>query len=342
MIWRLSRLAATLMLFMFAVATLFFSKVHMASAADSRPFRIYMITWRGLTDVERGFQNYMTEKNIKVEYIMRDASKDQTKLPGFVEEIRRIKPDLIYTWGTPVTLGIAGSLKDRDNGKFINNIPVVFTLVADPVGVNLVPDLSSSSRNITGVYHMASAESVISGIKSYHNFSKLGMLYNSKEKNSVAYVNGVRKLEEKMGFKLIEQKYKVGADGNPTSEGVLDLLRNLKQSGAEWLLIGPDTYSATISEILGTAMREINIPAFVTTESAISWPTVIVAGLFCKYYSIGQFTAYKAEQILVNKRHASTIPVETLKRFSYSIRMDVARQLKLYPPVSMFNYAEIL
>jgi hypothetical protein len=34
--------------------------------------------------------------------------------------------------------------------------------------------------------------------------------------------------------------------------------------------------------------------------------------------------------------------VETLTRFSLQVRMDVAEQLKLPPPLPMFNYAELI
>jgi len=70
--------------------------------------------------------------------------------------------------------------------------------------------------------------------------------------------------------------------------------------------------------------------------------TGALTGLVSRYHSIGQFTAYKAEQILVNKVPPNKIPVETLTRFSLQVRMDVAEQLKLPPPLPMFNYAELI
>lgn len=341
MIGRFISRAAVFMLSLFAFAVMFlFGAVQEATAA-ARPFRIYMITWREMTDVERGFQNYMAEKNIPVEYIMRHANKDPSKLAGFVEEIRRLKPDLVFTWGTTVTLGVVGRYDDKNKAKYIRDIPVVFGLVADPVGVKIVPDLASSKSNVTGVYHMASAEAIITGINSYRRFSKLGMLYNGLEMNSVAYAGDIRKLSTKMGFKLFERKFRIGADGKPSPEGVIDLLRDLKRSGAEWLLLGPDSYSTSIGDILGPALREVGLPVFATTEGNM-FPSGVLAGLISKYYSVGQFSAYKAEQILVQKQPAAAVPVETLKRFSYIIRMEVAKELKFYPPVSMFNYAEIL
>jgi putative ABC transport system substrate-binding protein len=85
---------------------------------------------------------------------------------------------------------------------------------------------------------------------------------------------------------------------------------------------------------------ENNLPTFASTEGLME--TGALMGLVARYHSIGQFTAYKAEQILVQKRKPDTIPVETLTRFSLQVRMDVAEQLKLPPPLPMFNYAELI
>ncbi len=71
-------------------------------------------------------------------------------------------------------------------------------------------------------------------------------------------------------------------------------------------------------------------------------PANIVAGLVSKYYEVGQFTAYKAEQILWGKRAPQSIPIETLKRFSFIVRLAVAKQIKVLPPLALFNYAEFI
>ena len=65
-----------------------------------------------------------------------------------------------------------------------------------------------------------------------------------------------------------------------------------------------------------------------------------LVGLVCRYYNIGAFTAFKAEQILAQGRPASSIPVETLNRFSLIVRFQTAQSLRFYPPMSMVRYAE--
>ena len=82
--------------------------------AAGRTLRIYAITFRGMTDVEKGFQDYFAARRIAVQITFRDLNRDNTRMPGFLEEIRRTKPDLVYTWGTSVTLGVVGTYDAYD------------------------------------------------------------------------------------------------------------------------------------------------------------------------------------------------------------------------------------
>jgi putative ABC transport system substrate-binding protein len=109
----------------------------------------------------------------------------------------------------------------------------------------------------------------------------------------------------------------------------------------DWLYLPPDSYLNTQTRnLIIPAAMESNLPTFASTEGLME--TGALMGLVARYHSIGQFTAYKAEQILVQKRRPETIPIETLTRFSLQVRMDVAEQLKLPPPLPMFNYAELI
>ncbi|MGR3781698.1 MAG: hypothetical protein ACU0DT_10610, partial [Albimonas sp.] len=49
--------------------------------AQSRPFRIYRVTYRGRTEVEDGFDDYLAANGIAAEFIERDADRDPGKLP---------------------------------------------------------------------------------------------------------------------------------------------------------------------------------------------------------------------------------------------------------------------
>jgi putative tryptophan/tyrosine transport system substrate-binding protein len=342
---RLSLNTLLLTLGMLALAALLMlpSPVNGQSTAGTqkKPFRIYSVTFRGKTEVERGFKDYFASRRIPVEIIERDIARDNTKLPGLLEEIKRLKPDLIYTWGTSVTLGIVGNIDNAKDGAFINDIPVVFTLVAAPVSAKITPNLVSSERNVTGVYHVAPTETQMRAMASYRPFKTLGVLYTASERNSVVTVEELRSIAKRMNFTLVERKFAMDGAQKPTPEGAADLVREMKQNKVDWLYLPPDSFLGTQAKsiIIPTA-TEIGLPTFASTEQLME--AGALAGLVCKYYNIGQFTAYKAEQILLGKKTPRQIPIETLTRFSFQVQMGEAAKLKLYPPLSMFNYAEFI
>ena len=309
--------------------------------SSTNPYRIYAITFRGMTDVEKGFQDYFKERKISVEITFRDLARDSTRMPGFLDEIRRTKPDLIYTWGTSVTLGVVGSYDKVDTAKHITNIPVLFTLVAAPVLAKISRDLKSSGRNVTGVYHVAPTEAQLRAMSNYRPFKSVGILYTPTEQNSLVTLKEIKDVGLKMGFSVVERPLRLDENKKATGDGAAELVKEIKQAKADWLYLPPDSFLGTLAQkvVIPAAMEE-KLPTFASTEQLMEAGSL--AGLVSRYYSIGQFTAYKAEQILVKKTPVGQIPIETLKRFSYQIQLSVARNLDLLPPLPIFSYAEFL
>jgi putative ABC transport system substrate-binding protein len=69
------------------------------------------------------------------------AATDEDRIRSHVAELVDLKPDVILTQGTPLT--VAAQQQTRI-------IPIVFTLVADPVASGLVASLARPGANITG------------------------------------------------------------------------------------------------------------------------------------------------------------------------------------------------
>ena len=308
-----------------------------ATTRPGKPFRIYAITFRGMTDVEKGFSEYFSTRKIPVQITYRDLNRDATRMPGFLEEIRATRPDLIYTWGTSVTLGVTGPYDAVVPTQHITDIPVVFTLVASPTLAKIVQDVKAPGRNITGVTHVGPTDAQIRAMAQYRQFQTLGVIYTPTEKNSLVVMDEIRKLARDLGFKLVERTFRLDAARKPTGDGAADLVREIKEAGAQWLYLPPDSFLGTLAEgvIIPTAMQ-LGLPTFASTEQLME--AGALSGLVCRYYNVGQFTAHKAEQILVGKQAPGTIPVETLTRMSYQIRMPAARRLNLPPPLPRLAY----
>jgi len=307
-----------------------------AAPAPARPYRIYMTTWRGITDVEKGFQGYLAERGVPVQYTWRDAGQNRAKLAEFQREAREMRPDLVYTWGTSATLGMAGTY----DAPQLAGIPVVFALVADPVGAKIVPRLAGQGRDVTGVFHVAPVAAQLEAIRAYRRFTRLGVLYNAAESNSIAVVSELKAGLERAGGRLLEARFAATPDGQPLADGIEERVMRLKADGAEWLYLGPDTFLYTnLDKVAGVAQRA-GLPTFATTESLIDSPAPVLCGLVSRYRAVGEFAGYKAEQILVERHPARDVPVETLSRFVYIVRVEVAKDLAFLPPITLLNFAE--
>jgi putative tryptophan/tyrosine transport system substrate-binding protein len=306
-----------------------------------KPFRIYAITFRGMTNVEKGFEEYFASRKIPVQITWRDMNRDAARLQGFLEEIRSSKPDLVYTWGTSVTLGVTGPFDGIVKGQHVTDIPVVFTMVAAPVLAKITQDLKTSGRNITGVTHVAPTEAQVQAMSSYRGFQTLGVLYTPTEKNSVVVLEELRRLGKERNFHTVERTFRLDASRKPMADGAADLVRELKEAGAQWLYLPPDSFLGTLAEsVIIPAAMDVGLPTFATTEQLMQ--AGALSGLVSRYHAVGQFTAHKAAQILVDKTAAAAVPIETLKRFSFQVRMPVAQKLKLPPPLAMMGYAELI
>ncbi len=82
---------------------------------------------------------YVEGKNIAFE--SRYAEGEFDRLPGLVDELVRLKVDVLVTTATPSTLAAKNASK---------TIPIVFYNVADPVAAGLVDSLARPGGNLTG------------------------------------------------------------------------------------------------------------------------------------------------------------------------------------------------
>ena len=303
--------------------------------------RIVAVTWRGRTQVEQGFTDYLGKAGLAVDIAWRDAGQSTARIAEFAREIREAKPDLVYTWGTPPTLGLAGPFDAVDPAKHVTGIPFLFALVASPVGAKLVPSLKGQGRDVTGVYHVAAIASQVEAMRAYRGFKKVGVLYNAAELNSVATASALKDLAKTQRFEVVERTFDRGADGKPVPTGIDAKVAELKAAGCEWLYLGPDTYLFSQVEKVAAAAMQARLPTFSATEGVLNANAPILTGLVSSYYAIGQFAGFKAQQILEKGVRARDLPIETLTRYSFVVRMEVAKALGFLPPVSLFNHAVI-
>ena len=312
-----------------------------AQKAEQQRFQILMLLWRGETQVEAGFRSYVEERELPFDLIIRDAGQDPNRIPDLVAEARQLKPDLIYTWGTPLTLGVVGSYDRVDPARYLTEIPVVFTMVAYPVESRIVPAFASSERNVTGTTHTVPVEAQIKAMRAYRPMKRLAVLYNPTEPNSVINIGELQRAARNLDFELLAKSVPLDHEGRPDPNVLPELVDRLAAREPQFLYLGPDTFIGEHRQTLTHEALHRHLPVFAATERPI-FDSLVTLGLVAPYWHLGRFTAFKVEQILLQGQKPWDIPIETLHRLTYFVKLPVARQLNLYPPLAILNYAEVL
>jgi putative ABC transport system substrate-binding protein len=305
-----------------------------------KKYRIAMLLYRGETDAERGFRKYLQSRQVDVEYIVRDASEDPKRFPEIVREFKSLRPDLIYAFGTGATLSLCGKNDQMGDPRYISDIPVIFNIVADPVGSGITKDLKSTERNITGVTHLVPVDNQLSALKATANIKTIGVIYSLNEKNAVLSADSLVEGANKAGYKLL--RYPVRADnGAEDLSSLKSVIAKIQAEKPDLLYLPSDSFLIRHAGMISEGLQHSKIPSMSATEAPIR-KDGFTMGLVSPYTNAGALAGHKAYQILVEGKDPSDIPVSSLDKFAYILNMKSALKIGFYPKIRALTFAEII
>ncbi|CAH0539710.1 hypothetical protein VMF7928_02387 [Vibrio marisflavi CECT 7928] len=300
---------------------------------------VVMLLWRGVTNAEKGFMDYLSPR-VNVEFIILNANRDKSKLKQYIQNIDQYHPDLIYTFGTTVTREALGTYDNPSEFEQSHHIPVVFNVVTDPIGSKIVTRNEGYTRDFTGVSHIVPLTVQFKAITQLKGIKSIGVIYNPLEHNSVLTAKKMFSLASDFNVNVF--LYPLGLIGSQPNLGSLDnIVAKMKANHIDLAYLPPDSYIIANGKAVVEKLQSANIPTFSATETPIRKYDALF-GVVSRYYNAGQFAAYKAEQILDNKKSVSNIPIDSLSQYSYIVNMEAAKQLNYYPPVSILKISELV
>lgn len=311
-----------------------------APGAEAK-MKIGMVVWIGCEDVCRGVQDSLVSSGIDADFLVMDAAQDQSRLPGFVEQARTEKMDLVLTWGTKTTLGVLGTLADRRDPKYLNDIPVVFTVVADPVGSGIIESYEKTGRdNVTGTRNRVPETVNIKSIRRYMpSFGHLGMLYEAATPNSLGKVEEVKGLTAALNFTLDAVALGTLADGRPDPESIEPGIAALKSKGVQFIYLGSSAFLEKETDRFTGAAVAAGLPVLTPYEHMVSDSQALMS-VAARDYDVGKLAGEQVRRILVDGKRPGDLPVLAMDEFAYLINMKVAKALNLYPPVEFLQFVE--
>ncbi|NOH80012.1 ABC transporter substrate-binding protein [Vibrio sp. RE86] len=308
-------------------------------ASEPATKRIVMLLWRGVTDAEQGFMDYMSSQ-MNVDYTLLDAGRDRAVLAKYVNQIEDYNADLIYTFGTTTTLSLLGTENEPSHFRQTSDIPVVFSIVTDPVGSKIVTSETESKRNFTGVSHIVPHQVQFNAIQKLPNVETMGIVFNPLENNAVITARKIQMLSAKFGMDVYLYPLRT-KDSKPDPDSLPKVIETMVEDGVQLAYLPPDSYIISQGKGIVDSLHDKGIATFSATESPIRKHNALF-GIVSRYYNVGEFAAHKAEQILNKKSTPQELPIEPLSQYSYIVNVGAAQELDYYPPVSVLKISELI
>ena len=283
-----------------------------------------IVSHPALQAVQDGFEEVLKEQNINYTINSQNAQGDPSNAATIASSFASDKSiDLVLAISTPIALAMAQAIQDR---------PILFSAVTDPVSIGLVPSWDAAGSNITGTSDLNPEAKPVSLVKeAMPNVKTIGVLYSSAEPNSITQVKAYEDEAGPLGITLKEQAITAASE---ISTG----LQSLK--GVDAILIPTDnTVVASMASVIQFG-QENQIPVFCADTSTVSMGTVAARGL--SYHDLGRATGEMAVKILRDGTPINTIKPEATTSTELILNTDAAASFGLTLPADLVSQGTVV
>jgi len=247
----------------------------------------------------------------KVDVILQMPSPDPLSWTNAVRKLVVADVNVLVTYGgAPAVLSI----------RETKSIPIVYAGVYDPAGIGV------AARNLTGISSKVPLTSLLKYAKKLASFSKLAVVYNELEPDSLKQVEELAALEGQYGFQTVRMAVKR-----------VDEARALSFAGkADAVLI---SVSATANEALPEIVKAAHGSKILTiSQTGGSSEKGVILTLAPSATEQGEAAARMTARLL-NGDNPASIPPEVPKMIELVLNLREAGALGLKPPLDLVSDA---
>lgn len=264
-----------------------------------------------LDAAREGFLEELDKEGISYKLIDHRAGGDISLIPQLASDLKIKGADLIYTIGTPAAQGVYNIVNDR---------PILFTAVTDPIGAGLVDEKTRTGKNITGVSDYVDPAKVIDDfLKVYPETKTFATMYNTNEQNSLVQIEALEKAIKERGLSLKKQ-------GVSSINDIPQALASLK-SGTDAMVTVTDNVVVNAMPVIAKTLKDEKIPSLAFDEGSVENGALIAEGV--NYKKIGQRAGEMAGEILEANKDIKELPFEDAKDLEMLVNKDTAKDLGL-------------
>jgi putative ABC transport system substrate-binding protein len=242
---------------------------------------------------------------------------NKIKTIELVKEIAADKPDLIVTLGTYAASAVSNTIKD---------VPIVFSIVYDPVVAGIAKNWQSSGNNTAGSSTKISLTRIMESLGHFSSVKTLAVLYTPAEKNSVEVLKDLQIVEA--GYKIRILPVRLS-----TVEEIHQLLPEVLRSAGALYITGSNLIGGQIVQIMDMATKA-KLPTITHLEDMVE--KGVLMGVCADSYAMGQEDGAKAVKILAGAK-PSSIPINKAKKSDVLLNMKTAQKGQFQIPASFMK-----
>jgi len=308
--WRLDRLLIAV-LGVFMVVTF-------CSGEAAAEKKIGVILW---TDEARdneslkGIQDQLKKDGFgepHVKYILEKAGGDKAKAVEQAQKFNTAKVDMVITFGTTAAEIAVKEIKD---------IPVIFSMVYDPVESKIARDWKSSGNNATGASSKFPLARVVSALKQIAPVKRLGVLYTPGERKSELQLE---ELQDGEG----NDKIKVIPIPLTRKEDVAWMLSEVTGS-VDAVYVSDSGISGDTIPLIMEAMNKAKVITATHLEDYVE--RGVFLGVCSNPYAVGLLAGHRASKVLKGAK-PSSVAIEALKKQDVMINMKTVKATQIQIP----------
>lgn len=259
-------------------------------------------------------------KEPKVIFIVGNAAGSKAKATDIVQRFSKERLPLLITLGTNATMIAA---------REIQNVPIVFSMVYDPIEARVAKDWKSSGTNATGVSPRIEMSELVKRLGEIRSPRRIGALYTAGEKNSEVQMKELQALQEKMGFKVVPVIIS-------RPEDIPQILPEVLPTVDALFFSGSSVVGSNIPAIIALAAKA-KVITFTHLEDLVQ--NGVMLGVSSDPYQLGIMAGKKAVKVLKGAS-PSSIPIEFMKNPKLYLNRKTAEATGIKLPDTLTQNAE--
>jgi ABC-type uncharacterized transport system substrate-binding protein len=261
--------------------------------------------------------------NIQIDYRFGGSLADLSQTETSAAELVALKPDVIYSQGLPATLAFR---------QLTATIPVVFTLLIDPVGFGLTKSFGHPGGNVTGfvVWDFAIAGKWVQLLRELMpDLAQVGVLFNP---DTTPYAPGLISAAKEAGRNL--QVVECRTHNDLETEAVLSAFASELHRA---LLVIPEPFTnGHLGHIIASCAR-FRLPAINSTVGAKDRGALISYSFVLDELIRGPVSYI--DRILKGEKPVD-LPVQAPTKYELAINLKTAKALGLDVPPTLLARAD--